>query len=710
MKLRKILVGLWAVLLLLVGTCYAEDTENPIIAYIDYGYYRLNMPSVKKVEYYGYSFIECSYTRHLEQMLPYGIPYVTQSGPYYAWFDPLNNKMLYLDESQPNADKNWYDMSYLKDIGGESQYAYNAIRDSFPNLCEEVLTDNQLASEKYGNEISKAIAAQKDEDWKTEYNSLKQAYDKGCQSQGILRDLAESAWKSGDYDTAIEWAGKRIEMNPSGDAYNTRAWWYYLLGQNDKALEDAEWAVFKDKNYAYILDTRGSIYYELGQYDKAIADFNAAIKLDDKFAHAYFYRSKCYEALGNKDKSNADYKKAKKYDNEIIDDKTEFANQQSQIVAKNQLAHQQKLNKYKDTLKKLNDAVYVCNNASQFPKRTVFDSANAIIIDTEKIKYDEGEEFYQEVIPQEVRNNYENGVYQQQYEQLKAEVEAEEAAAAAAAVAVNEPQIAAAPVDSSTLASDYIHEMYKGLEDVNYMISYEESQKTTSMHGKYRVGKLGPSFDYDASTKTFTFYSDLGIAKQLNYDSSSNAIIEKSPSGETTIYRYMSDGYGIYDYFAPDSLSGLRSFPDEWYKSIITQPFSEESVGRTYTIYNNGNRTDTEQLILYKEVDTSHLPTMWYKLTNAKYPPEWAAFTYDKATGTFTLYFAQYSDVELNVRPTATFRFLDDTHIAIHSLKYNADDILVADEDGKFVGNKGNNLYYYVTEGLRLFRQRTQYK
>ncbi|KHM47256.1 TPR repeat-containing protein [Anaerovibrio lipolyticus DSM 3074] len=451
MKLRKILAVLWAVLLLLVGTCYAENTEDPIIAYIDYGYYRLNMPSVKKVEYYGYSFIECSYTRHLEQMLPYGIPYVTQSGPYYAWFDPLNNKMLYLDESQPNADKNWYDMSYLKDIGGESQYAYNAIRDSFPNLCEEVLTDNQLASEKYGNEISKAIAAQKDEDWKTEYNSLKQAYDKGCQSQGILRDLAESAWKSGDYDTAIEWAGKRIEMNPSGDAYNTRAWWYYLLGQNDKALEDAEWAVFKDKNYAYILDTRGSIYYELGQYDKAIADFNAAIKLDDKFAHAYFYRSKCYEALGNKDKSNADYKQAKKYDNEIIDDKTVFANQQSQMVAKNQLAHQQKLNKYKDTLKKLNDAVYVCNNASQFPKRTVFDSANAIIIDTEKIKYDEGEEFYQEVIPQEVRNNYENGVYQQQYEQLKAEVEAEEAAAAAA-VAVNEPQIAAAPVRRTTYA------------------------------------------------------------------------------------------------------------------------------------------------------------------------------------------------------------------------------------------------------------------
>ena len=52
MKLRRILAGLWIVLLLLAGTCYAENTENPIVARTEHGYVRLNIPSVKKVEYY----------------------------------------------------------------------------------------------------------------------------------------------------------------------------------------------------------------------------------------------------------------------------------------------------------------------------------------------------------------------------------------------------------------------------------------------------------------------------------------------------------------------------------------------------------------------------------------------------------------------------------------------------------------------------------
>ena len=184
----------------------------------------------------------------------------------------------------------------------------------------------------------------------------------------------------------------------------------------------------KDKNNAKFLDTRGGIYYEMKQYDKAIKDFDAAIKINDKYAHAYYYRGKCYEALGEKDSAKSDYKKAKKHDAEITDDKADFEKQRSRAQERRQQAHYQKLEKYKEDLKKLNDAVSVHNNAANYPTRVVFENDEIIITVTGNIKNNESKEFYQEVIPQEVRTNYETGVYQQQYEKLKAEVEAAEKA------------------------------------------------------------------------------------------------------------------------------------------------------------------------------------------------------------------------------------------------------------------------------------------
>ena len=89
---------------------------------------------------------------------------------------------------------------------------------------------------------------------------------------------------------------------------------------------------------------------------------------------------------------------------------------------------QQKREQLKDALKKLNDAVYVHNNASDFPKKTVYEADNLINTVVGKIRDKESGKLYQELVPQEVRSAFESGVYKQQYEQLKAEVEAEERA------------------------------------------------------------------------------------------------------------------------------------------------------------------------------------------------------------------------------------------------------------------------------------------
>lgn len=429
MKLRRILAGLWIVLLLLASTCYAENTENPIISEGYNGYLRLNIPSVKKIEYYGRSYIECSYTQHHKMVLPYGIPIVEETGTYYCWFDPSDDKMWAFGEKHYDASKD-YVREYLnkRDISGDYSIIYRYLLNNFPKLCDEAKLDNQKADEKYGSYLAKAFAAENNKDWEAEYAALKEAYDNGCQSQAILYDFYWICWKIGEYDNAIDWVSKRIEVAPSATAYNSRAWDYYLLGKNDLALEDAKWATLKDKDEASYLDTRGCIYYEMGQYDKAIKDFDAALKINDQYAHAYYYRGKCYEAIGKKNDAQSDYKKSNKYEPGLIDDKADFVNQRSQAQARKQQAQYQKREKYKEDLKKLNDAVYVHNNAQNFPAKVVFENDDIIITVAGNIKNNESEQFYQEVIPQEVRTNYESSVYQQQYEQLKAQVEAEQSA------------------------------------------------------------------------------------------------------------------------------------------------------------------------------------------------------------------------------------------------------------------------------------------
>jgi len=432
MKVKKALTGLGLVTVLLTGgTCYAENKENPIVAYTEYGYIRLNLPSVKKVDYFGRYFIQCSYSHHLKQYLPYGIPVTTDEGAEYHWFDPLTNHHLYLGNT--SGEPNIYNVN-IKNLsplnGGENAQVYGVLQERFPELFDEVRAANQTANEKYGQELDKGLAALAENDPEVVYLHFKKAYDKGCTSSQVLREMSNACWSMGDYDKALEWDGKAIEYSPSSRTYNSRAWHYFLLDKNDQALADVDMALSLDGNNAYALDTRGCIYHELGQYDKAIADFDKAIQIDKNYGHAYYYRNKCYNALGQKEKAAADYTQAKKLNPNVRDDKLNFAIERPKAASYKRARRQIRHDKYQKDLKKLNDAIYVTNNPSNYPAKVVFESNGVVVSVVGYIWENEPEDFYQEVVPQEVRTNFENGTYQQQYEQLQAEIEATKAQAA----------------------------------------------------------------------------------------------------------------------------------------------------------------------------------------------------------------------------------------------------------------------------------------
>lgn len=731
MKVKKKLAGLVLVTVLLTGgSCYAENKENPIIAYTEYGYIRLNMPSVEKIDYFGRYFIQCSYSIHFKQYLPYGIPIISDEGNEYIWFEPLTNREIYIGNVKKSPNILSVDIKQLTNIkGGESSRVYSALQQNFPELLAEVRAANKTANEKYGQELDKGLAALASHDLEMTYTHFKRAYDKGCTSLQMLREMSLDCWFLGDYDKALEWDSKAIELYPSVRTYNERAWDNYLLGNNEQALADVNMALSLDGNYTAALDTRGCIYYELGQYDKAIADFDKAIQIKGDDGHNYFYRSKCYKALGEQEKATADFTQAKKLWPEASDEKLNFSFEQSKALARRSESRKLRHSRYQQDLKKLNDAIYVTNNASNFSKLDICEQNRVIINVVDAIRNNEPEDFYEEVIPQAVRINYENGTYQQQYEQLQAELGLNTPSVVANGTGpkiADDGTILEAPTTLPTDSSKEIYDLrqpnallrYES-EGSQYILTYEDPMITyralkgnevtpiEQEHGRYMLrhvveyGDPYPdfSFDYNSSSHTFTLYGGAGAKRTVHYD----------PATDTITVNHLNAAYsdlsGTYVYVPADDSYILYPRNHKLEANAVAlakEPFNGDSdIGKHYTVY-YGPAIDLEVIAYpeYKE-QRPNLPAMWYKMTNVEYPSEWIAFTYDKSKNIFTMY-SESNDDNL-ITSYAYRRFRDASHIEtanISSSNFGADDgVYVRDSDGTY-RMSSHSIYKYITDGM----------
>jgi len=81
-------------------------------------------------------------------------------------------------------------------------------------------------------------------------------------------------YEKGQYDQAISWYSKIIEMNPRlVAAYNNRGWSYDKKGEYDKAIRDYTEALKILPKFAWGHYNRGLSYYRKGEYDKAFSDY-----------------------------------------------------------------------------------------------------------------------------------------------------------------------------------------------------------------------------------------------------------------------------------------------------------------------------------------------------------------------------------------------------------------------------------------------------
>jgi tetratricopeptide (TPR) repeat protein len=110
---------------------------------------------------------------------------------------------------------------------------------------------------------------------------------------------------------AIEYLDNAIKLNPDyADAYYSRGFAYYDLGQYDPAIRDYNKAIRLQPKDAIAYNNRGKAYAKLSQYKQAINDFNEAIHLQPADVNAYNNRGFAYLLMGNKKMGCRDAQKA----------------------------------------------------------------------------------------------------------------------------------------------------------------------------------------------------------------------------------------------------------------------------------------------------------------------------------------------------------------------------------------------------------------
>ncbi len=96
-----------------------------------------------------------------------------------------------------------------------------------------------------------------------------------------IERLADIYRENGQYNEAIEYFGKLIEILPTDAyAYYKRGWCYELSGNDEKAMQNYNDGIDVDKDYAYIYLMRGELFLKQNKKEEANADFEYILQMD----------------------------------------------------------------------------------------------------------------------------------------------------------------------------------------------------------------------------------------------------------------------------------------------------------------------------------------------------------------------------------------------------------------------------------------------
>ncbi|MEE0857629.1 MAG: tetratricopeptide repeat protein [Ruminococcus sp.] len=181
----------------------------------------------------------------------------------------------------------------------------------YNKLIKESLEEDKLGKSKPESESEREFKEEtKELDKRVEDTENSKPTDE-LTAWDYFRKGNRAVFDENDYDKAIEYYGKAIELNPEyAEAYTNRGNAYGLLNEYDKAIDDYSKAIELNPELAEAYNNRGTVYEDLKKYDKAREDYNKAIKLNPEYAEAYYNRGNAYACLKEYDKAIEDYSKA----------------------------------------------------------------------------------------------------------------------------------------------------------------------------------------------------------------------------------------------------------------------------------------------------------------------------------------------------------------------------------------------------------------
>ena len=129
----------------------------------------------------------------------------------------------------------------------------------------------------------------------------------------------------GDYDHAIEYTDKAIELDSTETSFAAqRGQYYYDKGDNKTALQIYDKLVEADPENATLYYMRGFIRDNSGDIDGAIDDYTLCIVLQPDWETPYRERADLYTQQGKQAEAEADYRKAIALDSTGVDIGTAF--------------------------------------------------------------------------------------------------------------------------------------------------------------------------------------------------------------------------------------------------------------------------------------------------------------------------------------------------------------------------------------------------
>jgi len=231
------------------------------------------------------------------------------------------------------------------------------------------------------------------------------------------------------------------------------------------------------------------------------------------------------------------------------------------------------------------------------------------------------------------------------------------------------------------------------------------------------AGRWNRSFDYDEKTGVLTLYDDGGpierwtILSWKGWEPGDVRVEQLIPenSAYDAIYEWQEDRSAHVAYIPG---IGERTLP-EYILNVIRMFNSMKDLldeGETYALGGDANG-EFISFVVRKTKNQASAPQASpavparYMLIDANDSSEWVAFSYDTATGVFTM----YADSEKGAdEPFSYRRFLSDGRLEVKSVGGGVHtDVYTPDGGGKYRADS-ENIMRYVTDGMRLFLQKVR--